>query len=341
MLHARIRHRGAVEELPGDGVNVSVEPLEFGGQHVAILREHMPHLVVELVLDQVRRACLFVVERPAPAVHGGAQVLEVGRDVVDRPRLAVDAAQLLLEVHAHAGHQRFRGRVGRVVEHGVGGIEHLAEEIELLRQNLEGQLLRQVALGQEADHGDAVLLAVAMHPADPLLDTLRIPRQVVVDHRVAELKVQPLGASFGRDEHPRPRGELVHQRQASRHLRAGTTRRRDRLAYLGFPLLQGSVNVRTAVVAAKQRDVLRLKRMLEQQPSQVVLRGERLGEHYRFARFAGITLLVADDPERVEQLLRLAVVAERRRPGRKRLHDQEFCPHAVVALRHWFGRYGC
>ena len=42
-----------------------------------------------------------------------------------------------------------------------------------------------------------MLLAVAVAAPDALLDTLRIPRQVIVDHKRAELKVDAFGASFG------------------------------------------------------------------------------------------------------------------------------------------------
>ena len=124
-------------------------------------------------------------------------MLQVGRHVIDRAGAAVDDTQLLFEIHAHARDERFRRRVRRLVEHGVRGVEDLAEEIELLGKDLQREALRNVAGRQEADDGDAALLAVAMDAADALLDALRVPRQVVVDDRVAELEVQALGARFG------------------------------------------------------------------------------------------------------------------------------------------------
>ena len=140
-------------------------------------------------------------------------MLQVGRHVIDGAGAAVDDAQLLLEIHAHARDERFRRRVRRLVEHSVGGVEHLAEEVELLGKDLEREALRNVAGCQEADDGDAALLAVAVDAADALLDALRVPRQVVVDDRVAELEVQALGAGFGRDEDLRSVSELVDKRQ--------------------------------------------------------------------------------------------------------------------------------
>ena len=47
--------------------------------------------------------------------------------------------------------------------------------------------------------------------SDPLLDALRVPRQIVVDDRLAELKVQPLRASLGAHEDLRARAEFVNQ----------------------------------------------------------------------------------------------------------------------------------
>ncbi len=64
-----------------------------------------------------------------------------------------------------------------------------------------------------------VLLAVAMAAPDALLDALRIPGQVVVHDRVAELQVEALRAGLGGDEHLRARLELVNQREADRDVR--------------------------------------------------------------------------------------------------------------------------
>src|SRR3712207_9226669 len=44
------------------------------------------------------------------------------------------------------------------------------------------------------------LLAVTVDTADPLLDTHRVPRQVVVEHRRAELEVEALRAHLRRQQ---------------------------------------------------------------------------------------------------------------------------------------------
>ena len=97
----------------------------------------------------------------------------------------------------------------RLVEHRVRGVEDLAEKIELLGKDLERETLRNIAGCQEADDSDAALLAIPVDAADALLDALGVPRQVVVDDRVAELEVQPLSAGFGRDEDGVTRGWIV------------------------------------------------------------------------------------------------------------------------------------
>ena len=61
---------------------------------------------------------------------------------------------------------------------------------------------------QVADLG----LADAVDAAEPLLDPVRVPRQVVVDHQVGALQVQALARGVGGDQHPAVRvlGEQLH-----------------------------------------------------------------------------------------------------------------------------------
>ena len=70
-----------------------------------------------------------------------------------------------------------------------------------------------LSLARKIDHRHVARLAVAMAATDPLLDTLRVPGQVVIDDRVTELQVEPLGTRFGSNEYAAAALELVHQRQ--------------------------------------------------------------------------------------------------------------------------------
>ena len=77
-----------------------------------------------------------------------------------------------------------------------------------------------IVAGDEIDHGDIALLAVAMAASDPLFDTLRIPGQVVVDDRLAKLKIQPFCASLRAYKDLRARTKLMHQRKANANFAA-------------------------------------------------------------------------------------------------------------------------
>src|SRR6476619_2239725 len=53
-----------------------------------------------------------------------------------------------------------------------------------------------------------------MAPADPLLNALRVPRQVVVDDERAELEVYPFCSRFGREHDCCFVAEMLDQRSA-------------------------------------------------------------------------------------------------------------------------------
>ena len=84
-----------------------------------------------------------------------------------------------------------------------------------------------------------VLLADPVQPAEPLLDLHRVPRQIQIDHDVAELQVAALAGGLGGQQHRRlvaerrDRGFLVPPRTDCRGRRppgsrAGQTRQRAR-----------------------------------------------------------------------------------------------------------------
>ena len=74
-----------------------------------------------------------------------------------------------------------------------------------------------IVLVEEIDHDNIVALAIAVASPDPLFDALRIPGQVVIHHHGAELKVDTLGGSLGRDHDRGFLAEIVNERSA--HIR--------------------------------------------------------------------------------------------------------------------------
>ena len=125
------------------------------------------------------------------------------------------------KLHRKSRNQNFRLSVRGSCKYGVGRVEHPAEQIQLFAQNLESQLLRLVVAGNEINHGNVALLTVAMAASNALLDALRIPGQIVVDDRLAELQVQTLRAGLRADQDSRTGPELVHERQPQATSRLG------------------------------------------------------------------------------------------------------------------------
>ena len=73
------------------------------------------------------------------------------------------------------------------------------EEAELLGEEFENPFVRFVFVVQEIHNNNIVFLPISMATPDSLFDTLRIPRQVVIDDERAELKVDSFSARFSGD----------------------------------------------------------------------------------------------------------------------------------------------
>src|SRR5438034_10788913 len=115
--------------------------------------------------------------------------------------------------------------------------------------------MRFIVPCDEVDHGDIPLLTVAVAAPDALFDPLRIPRKVVVDYSLAELKVQPFCASLRANKDLGTRAKLVHERESHRNLATGL--RSWRKTHTFFLLPEGVRLPRPIMVihAAKQRNV--------------------------------------------------------------------------------------
>jgi len=92
----------------------------------------------------------------------------------------------------------------------VGSAEHLAEQLEFVVKQAENAHIGIISLIDEVDDDNVALLPVAVAAAYALLDPLRIPGQVVIHDKRAELKVKALGGGFRSDHDFRRVPEIVN-----------------------------------------------------------------------------------------------------------------------------------
>ena len=110
-----------------------------------------------------------------------------------------------------------------------------------------------VALVEEVDDDDVVLLPVAVAAADALLDPLRVPGQVVVHDQRAELEVDALGCGLGGEQDRGLVAEVLDERRAHVHrARAGGA---AGVAVLLDPALVDRGRLRAAVGAVEEHDL--------------------------------------------------------------------------------------
>ena len=122
-----------------------------------------------------------------PVVHFDLQRRERRFDLISRSALLVNRQHPLLKIDP-----RFHG-----TEHLIGRSEDTVKEAKLFSKQFEHALIGIVAFVEEVHNDHIVLLAIAMATADALLDSLRVPRKVVIDHERAELHVDALCGGLG------------------------------------------------------------------------------------------------------------------------------------------------
>jgi hypothetical protein len=94
------------------------------------------------------------------------------------------------------------------------------EQVDLVVEQAEDALL-DAAREAEVEDVHLTCLADAVHAADALLDRHRVPGEIVVDHRPAELEIAALAADLTRQQHlrvpleRRDRGVFLDCRQAA------------------------------------------------------------------------------------------------------------------------------
>ena len=93
----------------------------------------------------------------------------------------------------------------------VAGTEYTIEQPELFVQELIDSLIGSVVLIQEVNDDHVALLSITMAPSNALLDSLWVPRKVVVHDQVAELEIDSFRRRFRCDHDGRFVAEIVHQ----------------------------------------------------------------------------------------------------------------------------------
>ena len=201
--------------------------------------------------------------------------------------------------------------------------------------------MRFIVLCDEVDHGDIPLLTVPVATPDALFDTLWIPREVVVDYSLAELKVQPFCASLCTNQDLRTRAELVHERESNCNLATGL--RSWRKTHTFFLLPTGVCLLRPFMVihAAKQRNVVVLKADIQQQASQVLLRGNGLRKNHGLATATTVSTKIKHHTNRFLKRPRFRIVRERARACDEAFDAGQFVSEGFTI--HWgrdfFGRF--
>jgi hypothetical protein len=145
----------------------------------------------------------LAVEEVGAQGPGGEELAQV----VDVERLVDDPCHLIPDLGAVTETDRLDEELTqRLALEG-----QLAEHVEdgpAQGLNLDGDLLEQASVdvtlaGPVSDEVPEVAglgLADPVDPSEPLLDAIGVPRQVVVDHEVGALEIDPLPCRVGRDE---------------------------------------------------------------------------------------------------------------------------------------------
>ena len=195
--------------------------------------------------------------------------------------------------------RNLRKRLPQHVEHPIP--QRVPLLLQLQQQPLEHRPLARLPRHQipQVAH---LPLPEAVNSPEPLLDPIRIPRQVVIDHQVRPLQVHALPRRIRRHQHDRPR--IVHERMLRRPPR---------------PAIQSAVNLHHrlgVIVAAPPAPTAGLAELRADPLHQVAERVAVLGENHQLPPRAPLVEHLRA-VQHLRKLAPLAVVA--RAPHRPRL----------------------
>ena len=161
------------------------------------LRHDAPLLRPRAPLDQHFEIELLARESLQRVLADGAELALV--DVAKQTLFEIGIAEVPGVVVAQHALDVGRGQdLAHHVEDGIV-LQRVADLLQLLEQPLQDMALDRV--GRDEVEDQAVLaLAVAVDASHPLLQAVRVPRDVVVEEDVADLKVDALAGGLGRDQ---------------------------------------------------------------------------------------------------------------------------------------------
>ena len=130
------------------------------------------------------------------------QGVEVEFDLLRCPAILINVRDTFFKIHAGLdGAKDF-----------VTRSKNSAEKLEFVTEELIDPLVGSVVFVQEIHHDHIVFLAVAVTATNALLNTLRIPRQIVIHHERAELQVDSFRSRFRGDHNDRLIAEIIYKR---------------------------------------------------------------------------------------------------------------------------------
>src|SRR5262249_28066651 len=152
---------GACFQVGGDhAIDGAIHAGEARRQILTDAAEDSLDVFVEPALDEARRAMPSLLDRAAARLHIVAHSPQLLDELILGARLLVDPLELALDSDPERPGDRL-GRVGGwLVQNVVRSVEHPPEEVQLAREDLEGESVGLVVRRDEVYDGDVVLLTV-------------------------------------------------------------------------------------------------------------------------------------------------------------------------------------
>ena len=157
--------------------------------------------------------------------------------------------------------------------------EYALEQLKFLRQQFIDTFVSGVFLIQEINDNDIIFLPISVATSNTLLNTLRIPRQIVVDHKAAELQIDTLCGGFCSNQDAGTVTEFLNH--GSFHVRLFGTGNQT-IVFMAFLPLGINALGSFIVIQTIQKDHLPFISMVGQKIEQIGLSSSGFGKYYSF-----------------------------------------------------------